>query len=101
MPEDFFPEAVREGGGVMALLLIWIPLCGDQLYSSKEDMGQHLFEPVTLAIIIKTPSFTNQLKFQTHINCPLSLCLRAEDITAGTGRTKTELPISGEETEFM
>lgn len=30
----------------MALLLIWIPLCGVQHYISKEDMGQHLFEPV-------------------------------------------------------
>lgn len=64
----------------------------------RKIMGQHSFEPVTLAIIMKNPSSVNQLKFQIQINCPLSLCLRAEDIAAGTGKTKTELPISREET---
>lgn len=85
----------------MALLLIWIPLCGVQHYISKEDMDQHLFESVTLAIIMKNPLSINQLKFQTHINCPSSLGLRAEDIAAGTGKIRTELPICREETEFI
>lgn len=97
----FFPEAVREGVSIMALLLICIPRRGGQHCISKEDMGQHLFEPVTFAFIMKNPSSINQLKFQTHINCPLSLCLRAEDIAAGTGKIKTELPISREVTEFI
>lgn len=85
----------------MALLLIWIPLESSITSPRKIWAIISLNLSFTLAIIMKNPSSINQLKFQSQINYPLSLCLRAEDSAVGTGKTKTELPNRKEETEFI
>lgn len=56
---------------------------------------------VTCTIITKNPKSINRLNSLPQINCPLSLCLRAGDIAAGSGKIKAELSISKEETEFV